>query len=167
MTFQFTEQSAESKTELYENLALQSRSLFDDERDFIANAANLSSLLFHSLPDLNWAGLYLYKHDELVLGPFQGMPACVRIALGKGVCGTAALHRQTIIVPNVHDFPGHIACDSASNSEIVVPILKEETLLGVLDLDSPSFGRFDEDDALGLNELVNIFVESCDVATAP
>lgn len=167
MTFQLTEQSAESKTALYGNLAHQLRSLFVDERDFIANAANLSSVLYHSLPDLNWAGLYLHKHDELVLGPFQGMPACVRIALGKGVCGTAALHRQTIIVPNVHDFPGHIACDSASNSEIVVPILKEETLLGVLDLDSPSFGRFDEDDALGLNELVNIFVESCDVATAP
>ena len=166
MTFQFTEQSAESKTELYENLALQSRSLFDDERDFIANAANLSSLLFHSLPDLNWAGLYLYKHDELVLGPFQGMPACVRIALGKGVCGTAAMHRQTLIVPNVHDFPGHIACDSASNSEIVVPILKDETLLGVLDLDSPSFGRFDDEDARGLNELVEILVASCDVATA-
>ena len=166
MTFQFTEQSAESKTELYENLALQSRSLFDDERDFIANAANLSSLLFHSLPDLNWAGLYLYKHDELVLGPFQGMPACVRIALGKGVCGTAAQHRQTIIVPNVHEFPGHIACDSASNSEIVVPILKDETLLGVLDLDSPSFGRFDDEDARGLNELVGILVASCDLATA-
>ena len=166
MTFQLTEQSAESKTELYGNLAHQLRSLFVDERDFIANAANLSSLLYHSLPDLNWAGLYLYKHDELVLGPFQGMPACVRIALGKGVCGTGALHRQTIIVPNVHDFPGHIACDSASNSEIVVPILKEERLLGLLDLDSPSFDRFDEDDALGLNELVNIFVESCDVATA-
>ena len=166
MTFQLAQQRHTTKPELYESLAQQLRSLFVDERDFIANAANLSSLLYHSLPDLNWAGLYLYKHDELVLGPFQGMPACVRIALGKGVCGTAALHRQTIIVPNVHDFPGHIACDSASNSEIVVPILKEERLLGVLDLDSPSFGRFDEDDALGLNELVNIFVESCDVATA-
>ena len=163
MTFQLTEQSTESKTELYGNLALQLRSLFVDERDFIANAANLSSLLYHSLPELNWAGLYLYKHDELVLGPFQGMPACVRIALGKGVCGTAAQHRQTIIVPNVHDFPGHIACDSASNSEIVVPIIKEERLIGVLDLDSPSFGRFDDDDARGLNELVRIFVALCDL----
>jgi len=163
MTFQLTEQSTESKTELYGNLALQLRSLFVDERDFIANAANLSSLLYHSLPELNWAGLYLYKQDELVLGPFQGMPACVRIALGKGVCGTAALHRQTIIVPNVHDFPGHIACDSASNSEIVVPIIKEERLIGVLDLDSPSFGRFDDDDARGLNELVGILVASCDL----
>jgi len=163
MTFQLTEQSTESKTELYGNLALQLRSLFVDERDFIANAANLSSLLYHSLPDLNWAGLYLYKPDELVLGPFQGMPACVRIALGKGVCGTAAQHRQTIIVPNVHDFPGHIACDSASNSEIVVPIINEERLIGVLDLDSPSFGRFDDDDARGLNELVRIFVALCDL----
>ena len=162
MTFQLAEQSAESKTELYENLALQLRSLFAGERDVIANGANFSSLLYHTLPELNWAGLYLYKRDELVLGPFQGKPACIRIALGSGVCGTAALHRQTIIVPNVHEFPGHIACDSASNSEIVVPILKEEILLGVLDLDSPSFGRFDDDDALGLNELVKIFVESCD-----
>ena len=160
MTFQFAEQSAESKTELYGNLALQLRSLFADERDFIANAANLSSLLYHSLPDLNWAGLYLCKREELVLGPFQGKPACVRIALGSGVCGTASQHRQTIIVPNVHEFPGHIACDSASNSEIVVPIIKEARLLGVLDLDSPSFGRFDDEDARGLNQLVGIFVDS-------
>jgi L-methionine (R)-S-oxide reductase len=165
MTFLLAEQRQTTKPEMYASLAQQLRSLFVDERDFIANAANLSSLLYHSLPNLNWAGFYLYVHDELVLGPFQGMPACVRIALGKGVCGTAALHRQTIIVHNVHDFPGHIACDSASNSEIVVPILKEERLLGVLDLDSPSVGRFDDDDALGLHELVKIFVESCDVSS--
>lgn len=124
----------------------------------MANAANFSSLVFHSLPDLNWAGFYLLKRDELVLGPFQGKPACVRIRLGEGVCGTAASRRETILVDNVHDFPGHIACDSASNSEIVVPILKEGRLIGVLDLDSPSLARFDHEDAKGLNDLVEIFV---------
>jgi len=148
-----------TKPELYANLLLQLRSLLADERDFIANAANLSALLYHSMPDLNWAGLYFHKHDELVLGPFQGQPACVRIAIGKGVCGTAAQRRQTIIVDNVHDFPGHIACDSASNSEIVVPVIKADHLIAVLDLDSPSVGRFDDEDARGLNELVEVFVE--------
>jgi len=149
-----------TKSELYMSLAAQLRSLLEDERDFIANAANFSSLLYHSLPDLNWAGLYLLKDNELVLGPFQGKPACVRIAMGKGVCGTAAEQRQTILVDNVHDFPGHIACDSASNSEIVVPLVKQEQLLGVLDLDSPSFARFDTEDAKGLNDLVEVFVNS-------
>jgi L-methionine (R)-S-oxide reductase len=152
-----------TKAELYASLLLQLRSLLADERDLIANAANLSALLYHSVPDLNWAGFYFYKDGELVLGPFQGQPACVRIALGKGVCGTAAKQRQTVIVPNVHDFPGHIACDSASNAEIVVPITKADQLIGVLDLDSPTVGRFDEEDARGLNELVEVFVESTDV----
>ncbi|HEY8188526.1 MAG TPA: GAF domain-containing protein [Pyrinomonadaceae bacterium] len=151
-----------SKSELYANLQSQLRSLFEDERDFIANAANLASLLYHSLPDLNWAGFYLRKGEELVLGPFQGKPACVRIPIGKGVCGTAAQQRQTILVDNVHDFPGHIACDSASNSEVVVPLVKDERLLGVLDLDSPSFGRFDDDDARGLNELAEVFIAMSD-----
>jgi GAF domain-containing protein len=160
MTFQIAKLATNSKPELYASLLLQLRSLLEGERDFIANAANFSSLLFHSLPDLNWAGFYLYKDGELVLGPFQGQPACVRIAMGKGVCGTAAEQRQTILVDNVHDFPGHIACDSASNSEIVVPLVKHERLLGVLDLDSPSFARFDDEDAKGLNELVEIFVGS-------
>ena len=144
----------------YEQLALELRSLLEGERDFIANAANLSSLLFHSLPDLNWAGFYLHKDGQLVLGPFQGKPACVRIAIGKGVCGAAAERRKTVIVDNVHDFPGHIPCDSASNAEIVVPIVKGDELLGVLDLDSPSFARFNDDDARGLNRLVEIFMES-------
>lgn len=144
---------------MYANLRSQLRSLLADERDSIANAANLSSLLYHSIPDLNWAGFYFHKNDELVLGPFQGQPACVRIGIGKGVCGTAAQRRQTIIVDNVHDFPGHIACDSVSNSEIVVPLIKDGHLIGVLDLDSPSVGRFDEEDARGLNELVEVFVE--------
>ena len=149
-----------TKQELYEDLAARLSSLLESEHDFIANAANLSALLYHSLPDLNWAGFYLLKAGELVLGPFQGQPACVRIAIGKGVCGTAAEQRQTIMVANVHDFPGHIACDSASNSEIVVPLMRNKQLLGVLDLDSPLFGRFDDDDARGLNELAEIFINS-------
>src|SRR6267142_4237436 len=159
MTFQMTDQKADSKLQLYAQLQSQLRSLFEGEHDFIANAANLSSLLYHSLPDLNWAGFYLTKGDELVLGPFQGKPACVRIPIGQGVCGTAAEQRQTILVDNVHDFPGHIACDSASNSEVVVPLIKHERLLGVLDLDSPSFARFDDDDARGLNQMAEIFIE--------
>jgi GAF domain-containing protein len=143
---------------LYDQLASQLRSLLADEPDFIANAANFASLLFHSLPDLNWAGFYLYKDGELVLGPFQGQPACVRIAMGKGVCGTAAARRETVLVDDVHEFPGHIACDSASNSEIVVPLVKEDRLIGVLDLDSPSFARFDKEDSRGLNELAAILL---------
>ena len=159
MTFQLSEQQSTSKLELYQNLVLQLRSLLEGERDFIANAANFTSLLYHSLPELNWAGFYLFKDKELVLGPFQGKPACVRIAVGKGVCGVAAAQRETVIVPNVHEFPGHIACDSASNSEIVVPLEKDGRLLGVLDLDSPQFARFDDEDAEGLNKLVEVFVE--------
>src|SRR5713226_987091 len=139
-----------TKSELYAQLLAQLRSLLEGERDFIANAANFSALLFHSLPDVNWAGFYFYKDRELVLGPFQGQPGCVRIAIGKGVCGTAAERRQTLLVDDVHEFPGHIACDSASNSEIVVPVIRDGCLLGVLDLDSPSFGRFNEEDAQGL-----------------
>jgi len=159
MTIQIAKAETDSKTELYAQLADQLRSLLADERDLIANAANFSALLYHSVPDLNWAGLYLLKNGELVLGPFQGQPACVRIAMGKGVCGTAAEQRQTILVDNVHEFPGHIACDSASNSEIVVPLLKHDQLIGVLDLDSPSFARFDDEDARGLNELAQIFLQ--------
>jgi len=148
-----------AKSELYASIASQLRSLLENERDFIANAANFASLVFYSLPDLNWAGFYLHKNDELVLGPFQGKPACVRIAMGKGVCGTAAQQRQTILVDNVHEFPGHIACDSESNSEIVLPlIINNEQLIGVFDLDSPLFGRFDDDDARGLTELAEIFI---------
>jgi GAF domain-containing protein len=149
-----------SKTELYDQLAAQLSSLLAGERDLIANAANFSSLIFYSLPDLNWAGFYFFQNDELVLGPFQGRPACVRIALGQGVCGTAAAKRATTIVPNVHEFPGHIACDSASNSEIVVPLMKGEQLIGVLDLDSPVPSRFDEGDAAGLETLVKILLAS-------
>ena len=146
------------KPKLYASLVVQLMSLLKGEHDFIANAANFSALLFSSLPNVNWAGFYLLKDDELVLGPFQGNPACARIPMGKGVCGVAAKRVETIIVPNVHEFPGHIACDVASNSEIVVPLFDGERLIGVLDLDSPTIGRFDDQDAEGLNELVTVFV---------
>lgn len=149
-----------SKSELYTQLAAQLSSLLAGERDLIANAANFSSLVYHSLPDLNWAGFYFEKDGELLLGPFQGRPACVRIALGHGVCGTAAAKCVTTIVPNVHEFPGHIACDSASNSEIVIPLMKGQRFIGVLDLDSPVLSRFDEEDAAGLEELVKILLSS-------
>ena len=160
MTFQLAQENTAWKAELYSSLVAQLRALLAGERDFIANAANVSSLLFHSLPDLNWAGFYLHKEGELVLGPFQGEPACVRIAIGKGVCGTAAEIRQTVVVANVHEFPGHIACDSKSQSEIVVPLIKDQQLIGVLDLDSPLLSRFDDEDARGLNELAEIFIHS-------
>ena len=147
-----------AKPTLYANLVVQLLSLLKGEHDFVANAANFSALLFNALPNVNWAGFYFLQGDELVLGPFQGNPACVRIPLGTGVCGVAAQQCETIIVPNVHEFPGHIACDVASNSEIVVPLFDGERLLGVLDLDSPTIGRFDDQDAEGLNELVTVFV---------
>lgn len=146
------------KQKLYASLVVQLLSLLKGEHDFIANTANFSALLFNSLPNVNWAGFYFLQGEELVLGPFQGNPACVRIPMGTGVCGVAAKQCETIIVPNVHEFPGHIACDVASNSEIVVPLFDGERLLGVLDLDSPTVGRFDDQDAEGLNELVTVFV---------
>jgi L-methionine (R)-S-oxide reductase len=150
---------AGDKPALYAELVQQLRSLIANEPDRIANLANASALLFSMLPDLNWAGFYLLKEGELVVGPFQGKPACVRIAVGKGVCGTAALQRSTVIVADVHEFPGHIACDAASNSEIVVPIISTAgELLGVLDLDSPNTGRFDETDRQGLERFVAVLV---------
>lgn len=149
-----------TKHELYDHLAAQLSSLLAGERDLIANAANFSSLVFHSLPDLNWAGFYFAKNGELVLGPFQGQPACVRIQIGQGVCGAGAAKCQTVIVPNVHEFPGHIACDASSNSEIVVPLMKDANLIGVLDLDSPKTARFDQEDATGLEQLVRILLSS-------
>ena len=160
MTFQIAKPETSSKSELYANLQLQLKGLLEGEHDLIANAANCAALLYHSLPDVNWAGFYFYKEGELVLGPFQGNPACVRIAIGKGVCGAAAELKQTVVVENVSEFPGHIACDSASNSEIVVPLIQNKQLIGVLDVDSPSLARFDEDDAQGLNELAEIFVQA-------
>jgi GAF domain-containing protein len=145
------------KTELYATLAGQLRSLIADEPDAIANMANCAALLFNTLPDVNWAGFYLLKDEQLVLGPFQGLPACVRIPLGRGVCGTAAASRQTVRVLNVDEFPGHIACDSASRSEVVAPLIRaDETLVGVLDVDSPILARFDEADEAGLQSLAAI-----------
>jgi GAF domain-containing protein len=149
-----------SKPAAYAELAGSLEALLSGESDLVANAANMAALIYWSLPDLNWAGFYLLEptSGELLLGPFQGRPACVRIPLGKGVCGTSAAERRTVVVPDVHAFPGHIACDSASNSEVVVPIVKDDRLLGVLDLDSPRLARFDEADARGLEELVRIFL---------
>ncbi|HVJ52285.1 MAG TPA: GAF domain-containing protein [Aliidongia sp.] len=132
--------------------------MIEGERDFIANAANIAALLFHGLSNLNWAGFYLLKDGELVLGPFQGKPACVRIALGRGVCGTAAQERRSIVVEDVEAFPGHIACDAASRSELVVPLLRGDELVGVLDLDAPFVGRFDDEDRAGCEALVKIFL---------
>jgi GAF domain-containing protein len=152
-----------TKAGLHSELIVQARALLHGERDSTANAANLASLIFHTLPDLNWAGFYWMKGGELVLGPFQGKPACVRIALGKGVCGTAARERRSVVVPDVHEFPGHIACDSASRSEVVVPILHRGAVLGVLDLDSPLPRRFDESDARALEQVVEVFLQSSDV----
>ena len=152
--------SVTAKSALYDQLARQLSSLLSGERDMIASAANFSALIFHGLPDLNWAGFYFLKDGELVLGPFQGQPACVRIAVGRGVCGTAAAQRRTVVVADVHEFPDHIACDSASNSEIVIPLIKGDRLLGVLDLDSPSLARFDDEDAAGLATLVRILLAS-------
>ncbi len=149
-----------SKPEQYAQLAAQARALLHGERDRIANAANLSALVYHALPDLNWAGFYFHDGKELVVGPFQGLPACVRIAMDKGVCGAAASSRQTQRVEDVDAFPGHIACDSASRSELVVPLVKGDTLIGVLDLDSPKLARFDEEDQRGLEAIAAIFVES-------
>ena len=151
-----------SKAEAYSQLLSQAGALLEGERDTGANSANLASLIFHTLPDLNWAGFYWTKGGELVLGAFQGKPACVRIALGKGVCGTAARDAKTIIVDDVHQFPGHIACDTASASEIVLPLVLEDRVIGVLDLDSPKPWRFDDADAIGLEALVQLFLAATD-----
>ena len=144
----------------YAALEQELRGLLADERDAIANAANATALLFQALPRLNWCGVYLMKDGGLVVGPFQGKPACVRIALGKGVCGTAAARRQTIVVPDVDAFPGHIACDAASRSEIVVPLIRDGELLGVLDIDSPKHARFDAEDEAGIVRLAEIITKA-------
>ncbi|NWL81070.1 GAF domain-containing protein [Pseudomonas taiwanensis] len=146
----------------YALLAAQLESLLADERDFIANSSQFSAFLFNELPDLNWAGFYLNRNEELVLGPFQGKVACVRIPFSKGVCGAAARTRETQRVEDVHAFPGHIACDSASNSELVVPLVKEGRLIGVLDLDSPNLARFKEEDQAGIEQLAAIFLRLTD-----
>lgn len=146
----------------YRELEQQLSALLHGERDAIANLANAAALIYQSLPDLNWVGFYRLVGTELVLGPFQGKPACVRIPVGKGVCGTAAARRETVLVPDVHEFPGHIACDVASRSEIVVPLIKDGKLLGVLDLDSPRAGRFDALDQSGLEALTALLLAATD-----
>lgn len=150
------------KNTLYRDLAASLESLAAEETDAIANLANASALLFHALDRINWCGFYLARGEELVLGPFQGKPACVRIPMGKGVCGAAAARRETLVVPDVNAFPGHIACDATSRSEIVVPILEEEELRGVLDVDAPEKNRFDEEDRAGLELFVRTLVPLVD-----
>lgn len=163
MSHTLTSLPADDKPAQYLLLQKQATALLDGERNFVANCANIGALLYFSLEQLNWAGVYLAQRDELVLGPFQGKPACVRIAFGTGVCGTAAKLRRTLIVPNVHEFDGHIACDSASNSEIVVPLLRGTQLVGVLDLDSPVLSRFDAQDRDGLERIAAALVTGSDL----
>jgi L-methionine (R)-S-oxide reductase len=159
--FEIDRENCAGKAELYASLEKQARSLLSGERDPVANAANLVALIFHLLPDLNWAGFYFLRDGELLVGPFQGKPACVRIRIGRGVCGTAAKEKRTMLVEDVDAFPGHIPCDGESRSEAVVPLVAADgSLLGVLDLDSPSQGRFDETDARGLELLAEIYVDS-------
>ncbi|WP_240485065.1 GAF domain-containing protein [Aestuariibacter salexigens] len=146
-----------NKAELYQQILEQVKAITFDETDAVANMANISAVLFHAMPDINWAGFYLYKQQQLILGPFQGKPACIRIAMGKGVCGTAAELMTIQRIENVHEFKGHIACDSASNSEIVIPVTLNGELYGVLDIDSPQFARFDDVDQHGLTAVVKHF----------
>lgn len=158
--FNFKSALYANKREHYADLVQQARSLIAGEVNLIANAANFSALIFNALPDVNWAGFYLYDGTELVVGPFQGKPACIRIALGRGVCGTAAQSRESQLVRDVNAFDGHIACDAASQSEVVVPLIKADgSLLGVWDVDSPVTDRFDEDDRAGMEALCAVFME--------
>ena len=164
MSFNFSEIFKDQpKEKIYEQLYQMAEGLFYDERDMLANMGNLSSLLYFNLSNINWAGFYLYKNDELVLGPFNGKVACTRIAMGRGVCGTAAAENITQIVEDVHQFPGHIACDSASNSEIVIPLFKDEKLLGVRDIDSFEKATFDTEDEKGLKKILELFIEKTDL----
>lgn len=152
-----------SKAEQYEALLEQVRGLLQGEKNLVANAANLSALVWHALPDINWCGFYLYDGNELVVGPFQGKPACVRIALGRGVCGIAAQTRAVQVVDDVNTFDGHIACDAVSRSEIVVPLISRNgALLGVWDVDSPTPARFDDEDRVGMKALCEAFLQACD-----
>ena len=167
--FQAAVVDVSSKPVFYVDLNKQLIGLLTDERDFIANAANLAALVFMIVPDLNWAGFYFMRKGELILGPFQGKPACVRIPVlpqPRGVCGAAAFERKTQLVANVHDFPGHIACDSASNSEIVVPLIVGDNVIGVFDVDSPTLARFDRDDRAGIEQLVKTYLGMTDVKSA-
>lgn len=155
----------DDKVALYSDLASQIDALLTGECDVTANLANAAAAIYHTLPEVNWAGFYMMRERELVLGPFQGKPACVRIAIGRGVCGAAAEQRRAILVPDVHAFPGHIACDSVSQSELVIPLIRDEALIGVLDLDSPQLARFDALDQAGCEALVAVIVRH--LASAP
>lgn len=152
----------ENKAEFYEELAATLRAMLISERDWLANFANTSALIYQNVPDLNWAGFYLLRGEELVLGPFQGNPACVRISKGRGVCGGALEQRRSLVVPDVMAFPGHIACDSASRSELVVPLWDGERIVGVLDLDSPTHARFDEEDRVGCEAMMQVLMAASD-----
>ena len=157
--------AGESKAVFYSDLNKQLTGLLEGERDLMANTANFSALIYLMLADLNWAGFYFLRGNDLVLGPFQGKPACVRIPVypaPRGVCGNTAFHKKTFVVPNVHEFPGHIACDSASNSEIVVPLIADGKVIGVLDIDSPKLARFDEEDRAGLEAMVTTLLAGTD-----
>lgn len=160
--FQAATISASDKPGFYRELVQQLEGLLHGERDAIANAANLSALLYDAMPALNWAGFYLMRDGELVLGPFQGKPACVRIPVARGVCGTAVARRETMLVEDVHAFPGHIACDAASRSELVVPLIRDGEVIGVIDLDSPEPGRFDADDQRGIEAIARLYLEASD-----
>jgi GAF domain-containing protein len=149
------------KAAFYRELAAQLEALLAGEGDPIANAANTAALLYQMMPELNWAGFYLMRDGELVLGPFQGKPACVRIPVGKGVCGTAVARRTSVLVEDVHAFPGHIACDSASRSELVVPLVGQDGVIGVIDLDSPAIARFDAADQAGIERIAAIYLAAC------
>jgi GAF domain-containing protein len=152
-----------SKTGTYREIGVQLSGLFSGERDGLANTANMCALLYQMLPDVNWVGFYFLRDGELVLGPFQGKVACVRIPLGRGVCGTAAARRETLVVPDVNEFPGHIACDASSRSEIVVPLVQDGHLVGVLDLDSPNLSRFNSEDREGLEAATILLVQSSEL----
>ncbi|MCC9604604.1 GAF domain-containing protein [Blastopirellula sp. JC732] len=152
-----------NKASFYAQLREDVSAILTGERDWIANTANCAAVLYHALRDVNWAGFYFLQGEELVLGPFQGKPACVRIGPGRGVCGAAVVQRQTLVVPNVHEFPGHIACDCASNAEIVVPLIVGDRIIGVLDIDSPVLERFSEEDAAGLESIVACLLSASEV----
>lgn len=153
--------NTDEKVNFYAQVNKALESLIEGEKDWLANLSNAAALLYMCMPDINWAGFYLYKENELVLGPFQGKPACIRISLHRGVCGAAARERKVQLVQDVHEFPGHIACDEASRAEIVLPLLKGDKLLGVLDIDSPVKGRFDEGDRAGLQTFIDLLNEQC------
>lgn len=161
--FEISQENFSNKEDMYKHIHLSAKGLLDGETDFIANLANISALLYHTMNDINWAGFYLLKEGELVLGPFNGKPACIRIPLGKGVCGTAADKKETVVVKNVHKFPGHIACDSKTQSEIVVPMIKNGRLIGVLDIDSVVLENFALEDQKQLEILVSYLLEACSI----